>query len=234
MPIRLQVQHGVQKSAERDTLKNRESLASTRSFLRERLRSWRDMLPAMMPQVHAQAKESSAAWDENPEDYEIVLPSSFSQKERKDLELENLGLQELEIRMTEARSALSEVRYALKRYAFGISQKRSSRSQRGQGATTRMEGRIRSFRAEVEKAAKSYREIYKLLVQLGFPSDDLRFQPLLDSHLSGSRQLWRELALGQGRSKIPWIWTTQLGKEQASSSAWSIEGKRRLIILMGP
>lgn len=211
----------ITKSIEHDSVQSRVQVAAIREHLSTRLTAWIAAFPDYMPRVPLTQKGA----EDTPEDFGITLPSSFSTGKRRSLGLETIAGHELELRLDQAREALLELRVSIQRFSIAVDEKRGKRSERGQKATTRMEGQIRNLQQSVQRAAKNYRTIYKALVSLGLSPDNKHFRPLKDADTSGSRRIWRELALGQGRKKVPWIWTVPLGFDTSNAQDWNREGE---------
>ncbi|KDQ15215.1 hypothetical protein BOTBODRAFT_54827 [Botryobasidium botryosum FD-172 SS1] len=163
---------------------------------------------------------------DTPKDFDIILPSSFAAEKRSSMGLKSLADHELKLRLDQAREALLELRVCIQRFSIAVDEKQGKWSERGQKATTRMEGQIRRLQQSVQGATKTYRTIYKALVCLGLPPDHKCFRPLKDADMSGSRRIWRELSLGQGRKKVPWIWTAPLTFDTSNALDWNREANR--------
>ncbi|KDQ09688.1 hypothetical protein BOTBODRAFT_190901 [Botryobasidium botryosum FD-172 SS1] len=220
------IQEGVDlqtlQSIDRDSIEAHMQAAAARAHLSERLTAWIKIFSDHMPQVSLK----QATVGEAPEDYDIILPSAFPAEQRDTLGLTQLAGHELKMRLSQARDALLDLRVSIQRFSIAVDEKRGARSEKGQKATTRAENQIRRLQQDVQRAAKHYRSIYKLLLSLGLSPSDPRFQPLENADTSGSRRIWRELALRQGRIKVPWIWTAPVGFDTTSSLEWHREANR--------
>jgi len=136
---------------------------------------------------------------------EITLPSTFTSKQRELLQLQNLALVEVKLRLAQCHDALDKLRKALGVRSFLT---RHARKQHGTARSTRAQDAVSRAGVIVKRWAKTYRSAFKALGRLNvtqvellglqeLKENDLK---ILGDWLEGEQYRYRE-------TKLPWIWS---------------------------
>ena len=169
-----------------------------------------------------------------PEDYPIRLPSSLLQLGTQDLAphavshsissaLLALGSQEAVLREGQANDLLAEIRMAIKKRAAAYKSKRDHVT--GQKANTRANASIELLTTRIARLQQDYNRIFSIICRLHPNPSGLGLQTLNNADLEASNALTGQLMLGEGKTRLSWIWLRHPGEVASEENDWSIERK---------
>jgi hypothetical protein len=159
-------------------------------------------------QRHAPLLSLDALVSHENNEYHLVMPSTFSEAERKEYNLDGLAQKEIAIRVGFGHDILEKLRKVLAIQSFLT---RQGRNIHGQQNHTRSEQRIASARDKALKWKSLYVSSWKALSKLAPSKEDLQgLRPLDKGDLKVLRE-WLDAqeyrAKGQSSPSLPWIWT---------------------------
>jgi hypothetical protein len=211
--------------ASSDTPEN--ALASSRLKLRRDLNNWRKTQLDLYPRLRDELDTFNAT---DPEKERLMVPSDFSDAQRRSLGIQELAKVEYSLREGQAHDALDKVRLAIQTFNYNMKFKLDN--VRGQQPNTRAQQFLSSLSKDKVSAADKYRRVRTALLALGLSEDDKTLQPLLNS------QLWCKnenspAAQGDAKTEDPWYWV--VGRPSSLSPAeeaeWQIESKEAPVFL---
>jgi len=135
----------------------------------------------------------------------IWLPSSFTESERIQMGLEQVGEVEAELREGQANDALEALRAGLAEKSLRFrTEVKPAKSQR---TMTRAWDSIHRADKQIRAAVQSYRLARSALEELGASSELLgRYKEIQRKDLKMSRDVVEENRIGQRSSELPWFW----------------------------
>ncbi|TFK61666.1 hypothetical protein BDN72DRAFT_777997 [Pluteus cervinus] len=210
-------------------LQDDTAIAAARVLLIRRIRAWRQDQRTHCPALATQLPEQS----DTPEELPLLLPSSFTGEQRKELGLDDLGGVEERLRVGQCYDALDRIRLAIKTFNFNCTATQAEIF--GQGPNTRAQAFLRSLKADQVDDAAVYRLGREAYVKLRYPSNDEvligedPLKPLLDTELWG-KDTTRQPVLGDTHRHEPWFWTVDC-PPGVPPSVWSIEHTLQCTIL---
>lgn len=178
-------------------------MTNRRKSLTRDIRKWREQYLKVAPEVETVLENR----DELPEaeDDTLHLPSDFSQKERKDLGLIELGVIELKLREGEANEAVIGVCNALthENLLAGF-QKRNARGVR---QNTRSHKIINHIKEKRHEHAAVYRHCRSKVLSLSNSPQGLDGYPVLLNEDMYQKNAAESRVLGDGKKTDSWIWS---------------------------
>jgi hypothetical protein len=153
----------------------------------------------------------------NPENLQLLLPSSLGKQLCNDYELLDLAQHELELRIGQANDALQELRVDLAHKAYLYRTKvREANNQ-----TTKL--RSLDHVHVIEESVKAHAAVYKLarkaMVQLGASQSVLnKYQDLCAADLKVKTHVHDPSIHGQRNSHLAWFWTIDVQNKDIESS----------------
>ncbi|KAG9085635.1 hypothetical protein FS749_004267 [Ceratobasidium sp. UAMH 11750] len=165
-------------------------------------------MPGLDPPDHP---EYEPPRDEDLENVEIVLPSSYSPETIEVAGLSSLANSELGLREGACGDSVESTKQLLGAKSLAINHKK--RHVRGEMATTRSEAVIRRHGERISKAQWRYENSRKAIIRLGAPQPvQDKYPELKKSDLVPLQSYMEDVSrgVGQGHVSAPWIWRSQV------------------------
>jgi hypothetical protein len=156
-----------------------------------------------------------------PECMSLSLPSYIVQEDRARLGLEELAIQEIELRQGQANDSLDGLRLALadKSLAFrtDVRQSKSTTSK------TKAWDTVKAAGARVHKHARAYNRARLALIRLGAGDEILDiYKPIREEDLKVSGDIVEENRYDQKRDQLAWFWRIGV-QSKADPGSWMEE-----------
>lgn len=192
-------------------------------LLENDIKKWNQYRRSFMPKISSPDVDplSEAVFD-----YKLSFPSSFTEKERIDLGLQDQAKVEYKLREGQAFDALSSVKDAIRSLEeINILKKRFTHGK--SNMTSSSQRRNKAFQLK-EYFRKDYSAARRSLLKLGMDANDFNIRRLTDEDLY--RPVLSEgYELGSGKKKIGWIWSIGGDAIDLTQSPSTLEGNSKYL-----
>ncbi|KAG8982256.1 hypothetical protein FRB90_006913, partial [Tulasnella sp. 427] len=197
--------------ADKRRVQHLRSLDALRRRLEEHLSALRSLCPSIPPPSFVRSQD--------PTLQDLYLPSDFSQHERRNYGLNELGKKEGELRIGNAHDHLNSLKDALGLRRMLIEAKKAH--VRGYKCTTRSETSIKRAGDVVARHKHGYRRNWNAMGKLGIQSSPnfsaAGLQELRDSDVQSLREFIDKNQYLGNAGELPWIWRSVGGALTASA-----------------
>lgn len=157
------------------------------------------------------------------EDLNLLMPSCVGATCLKEVNLEDLVKQELQLRIGQANDSLERLRTHLGHKS--ILYRMNFRSSTSVRTDTRSKQDIRRVALKITKDVRSYHRARESLCHLEAPQDILqKYQVIKPDELGVSKDITEENRFGQGSDVVPWFWRIA-GSQLGLPGVWNEECK---------
>ena len=166
-------------------------------------------------------KEEDDEGPEWPEHQTVCMPSAFSKQDIQQLHLEDLALQELQLRQGQANDTLEKLRTALGRKSLLF--RKSVRKAHTTKGKTRAWDEVNRTTAQILKYVRGYRRARQAMERLGAEKSILeKYKEIKDEDLKMSSDLIEENRFGQKNDVMAWFWKID-GQKGNQDDKWMLE-----------
>jgi hypothetical protein len=139
-----------------------------------------------------------------PEKVVLNLPSNFTEQQRREYGLRELGNMEYELREGQANDSLEKLRECLAEKSLRF--RTEVRPAKSQKKMTRAWDSVHRIEDQIRQAVVAYGMARRAIGELGNPADLERFQEIKKGDLKMSGDIVEENRVGQRSSVLPWFW----------------------------
>jgi hypothetical protein len=152
----------------------------------------------------------------------IWMPSSIDREKAKELGLEKMLDDELELRIGQANDALEDLRVALGEKA--VLYRKTLRSANSVVTGTRSKKLIEQVNSRMNKHVRRYLRARKVIHKLSTdPATLAKYKDIAVTDLSVNKDVTEENRFGQGSDKLAWFWAMGRPDELGHDDAWMNE-----------